>query len=384
MPGFIDAHVHLPQFDCVGVDGLTLLEWLRRAVFPAEARWADPQVAFRTAERACRRFLAAGTTGIAAYGTVHHEGTLAAVEAVRAAGGTPGSPGPGLRAMVGQVLMDQQAPEALTRPAKALAAEALQMAERVPPMFGKGWLPTKRVESAVTPRFAVSCSDELLRLAGGVARATKSAVQTHLSETTEECALVAKLHAGAGGEGDGSYTEVYRRNGLLGKRTVLGHGIWLSDAERRAVVKNGAVVAHCPTANVFLQAGTMDRAGHLRAGGRVALGSDLAGGPDVSMVRVARAMIDTAKHRRLVDTVTPVPSAAEAWAQITWLNGAALGWADTGLLAAGAWADLLVVNPERGPHAEAGWAGSVDPLSVLLYGWDERWIEGVVLGGRVV
>lgn len=364
-PGFVDAHVHLPQFACVGVDGVTLLQWLERAVFPAEARWSDADIAGEVATRACRRFVAAGTTGIAAYATVHHAGTRAAIEAVRTAG---------LRGLVGQVLMDQRAPAELLRPAADLLREAAALGEAYPP--GRG-----RVESAVTPRFAVSCSRPLLEGAGGLARATGAAVQTHLSETLEECAVVRELHAGGP---DPTYTGVYERAGLLGRRSIFGHGIWLSNGEKATLASTGSVVAHCPEANIFLQSGTMDRAGHRRAGIRVALGSDVAGGPDVSMVRVARAMIETAKHRRLVDGVTPVPAAAEAWGQITHVNADALGWEDSGRLKPGAWADLLVIDPSRGSHAEPDWDRSVDPLSVLLYGWDEAWIAARLVEGRQV
>lgn len=354
-PGFIDTHLHLPQFDCIGIDGLTLLDWLHRAVFPTEAKWADAAHAGHTTTRVASRLLAAGTTGIAAYATVHHEGARAAVQALHHAG---------LRTVVGQVLMDQEAPADLVRPAKQLLAEAAAMT-------GRG-----RVEVAVTPRFAVSCSRELLEGSGRLAAATGWPVQTHLSETVPECELVGRLHGGL------PYAEVYRRAGLLTRRTILGHGIWLSEDEKRSIAGAGSVVAHCPTANIFLQAGLMDRAGHLGAGVRVGLGSDVAGGPDSCMVRVARAMIETAKVRRLADGVTPVPTAAEAWGQITWGNAEALGWADSGRLVPGAWADVVILDPTAGPAAQPKWRDAVDPLSVVLYGFDERWVVRTLVAGR--
>src|SRR5690606_5179300 len=119
-------------------------------------------------ERAGRRLLAAGTTGIAAYATVHHKATLAAMRTLA---------GFGFRGVVGQVLMDQQAPADLLRPAHQLLAEAASL-EAV-----------GRIEPAVTPRFAVSCSRELLAGAGRLARHRGWAVQTHLAETVEECEL---------------------------------------------------------------------------------------------------------------------------------------------------------------------------------------------------
>lgn len=357
-PGFIDTHLHLPQFDCIGIDGLTLLDWLANAVFPTEAKWADADHAGQVTTRVGKRLLAAGTTGIAAYATVHHEAAKRAVHALHAWGG---------RAIVGQVLMDQQAPTELIRPAKQLLREA---AETLGVAVG-------RVEVAVTPRFAVSCSSELLAGCGTLAATANCPVQTHLSETIPECELVQRLH------GCESYTEVYRRAGLLRPRTVLGHGIWLGQDERRAIAAAGSVVAHCPTANLFLGAGAMDRCGHLESSIKIGLGSDVAGGPDTCMVRVARAMIETAKSRRLSDGTTHVPSPGEAWAQITRRNAEVLGWNDSGLLSPGNWADVVVIDPTQGPAAQPDWTTAVDPLSLLLYTFDERWITHTVVQGRV-
>jgi len=188
-PGFIDTHLHLPQFDCIGIDGLTLLDWLEKAVFPTEARWSDAVHAGEVTERVVKRLLAGGTTGIAAYATVHQEGTRAAMGVLERSG---------LRAFVGQVLMDQNAPSELLRP----AAQLLREAEAV------GGAARGRVQCAVTPRFALSCSEELLVGCGELARRTGWAVQTHLAETVRECELVSELFTGE------SYVGVYEKAGL--------------------------------------------------------------------------------------------------------------------------------------------------------------------------
>jgi guanine deaminase len=356
-PGLVDAHLHLPQFDSIGVDGLTLLDWLHTAIFPAEARWSDADFAGEMAGRVARRLLAAGTTTVAAYATVHHEGTRSAMAALSAAG---------VRGLVGQVLMDQEAPADLRRPAKQLLKEAA--ACRVGEFAG--------IEPIVSPRFAVSCSSELLAGAGALARSTGWAVQTHLSEMIPECERVRELH-GAG------YVEVYRRAGLLTPRTVLGHGIWLDEGERAMLRESESVIAHCPTANLFLQAGRFDRAGTRAAGVRVALGSDIAGGPDVSMVRVARAMIETVKSRAIARagraaSAEELPTSADAWHQITAGNADALGMKDAGRLGVGLPADVLVIDPSVGPNAEPNWLSAADPLGKLMYAWDDRWIVRLV------
>ncbi|QOI99757.1 MAG: amidohydrolase family protein [Phycisphaeraceae bacterium] len=343
-PGFIDAHAHLPQFRSVGVAGLELLDWLDAVIFPAESRWADADLAHREAADAARQLLSFGTTAVAAYATVHHSATQRAIDALADAG---------MAGHVGQVLMDTGAPPRLARPAGD-QADALELK------------PRDRVMPSIAPRFALSCSEELLALAAEMASRTGWLAQTHLAETTAECRAVESRFGVP-------YTEVYRRAGLLTPRAVLAHGIHLSRADREALARVGAVIAHCPTANEFLRAGRMDRAGTLAAGARLALGSDVAGGPDRSMVRVARAMAMVASR----DGGVFVP-AAECFRQITAGNADALDLASTGRLAPGLDADLVIVEPD------IPWQDHPDPLSLLLYAWDDRWIRRVYAAGRPV
>ncbi|MGQ0627832.1 MAG: amidohydrolase family protein [Phycisphaerales bacterium] len=350
-PGFIDAHLHLPQFDSVGVHGRTLLEWLDQVIFPAEARWEDAEYAGAMADRVATELLSFGTTGVCAYATVHEQAARNARHALAARG---------LRGCVGQVLMDQNAPAALIRPAADLLLQAA--AAR----------PEGRIEPIISPRFAVSCSEALLRGCGELATRTGQRVQTHLAETVDECALVARLFGGL------DYTEVYRRAGLLRSGAVMAHGIHLDGAARGALARAGTVVAHCPTANLFLQSGAMDRAALCESGVALAMGSDIAGGFERSMVRVARAMVETATRARMANPSTPIPSAAEAFWSITGGNAAALGWAKSGRIEPGADADLLLVRPT------IRWMESPDPLGAILWGWDDRWLERVVVAGRVV
>lgn len=354
-PGFIDAHLHLPQWDAVGADGLTLLDWLARVVFPAEAHWADPVFAAGMAARAGRDLHAVGTTGIAAYATVHSQSAIDAMNVLADMG---------FCGWVGQVLMDQQAPEDLCRPASQLVHECALMQ------------PAGRLAPAVTPRFAVSCSGELMAMAARVAHEKSWPIQTHLSEMPGECELVKRLH------GVDRYLDAYGRAGLLTERTLFAHGVHLDPIERSALGKAGAAVAHCPTSNTFLRSGIMDRAGLSAGRIRIALGSDIAGGPEAAMPRVARAMLDAAKHRAMLDeargevAVVQMPTPAHAWWQITAGNAEVLGLRDTGTLAAGSWADVLVVRPT------SRWADAPDPLGALLYGWDDRWLSMTIAAGR--
>jgi guanine deaminase len=218
----------------------------------------------------------------------------------------------------------------------------------------------------VTPRFAITCSEELLKGAAALARETGWLVQTHLAETAREIEAVSRLFPGE------SYTDVYERTGLLTERTLAAHGVWLDDNDLATLRARGTSVAHCPTANRFLGAGVMSRGRVLGSGVRVGLGSDVAGGPDRSMVRVARAMIEAAKA-----SGSPVPTGAECWAQITHRNAALLGLAGCGSLAEGNYADVLVIRPTT------RWLESPNPLTHLIYAWDDRWLRATIAAGEV-
>lgn len=344
-PGFIDTHVHLPQFDSIGVGGLELLDWLSTVIFPAEARWKDAGFAGQACARAARELLSFGTTGVAAYATVHHAAAQAAIETLA---------NEGLCGHVGQVLMDRGAPAELL----AGAEESLASAARLKPMG--------RIAPAVTPRFAISCSPSLLTGAAALARSTGWLVQTHLAETTREVEAVGRLFPGE------TYTSVYAKAGLLTPRTVLAHAVWLDNQDLSLIRASGAAIAHCPTANRFLQAGVMHRQRTTEAGVGLSLGTDVAGGPDRSMVRVARAMIEAAQQAGAAP-----PAAADCWFQITRGNADVLGLPTTGSLREGLAADVLVIRPTT------RWRSSPDPLSHLLYAWDDRWLRATIAAGEV-
>lgn len=366
-PGFIDAHMHLPQFDSIGQDGMPLLQWLRGVIFPAEMRWSDAGFAGQMTTRVARQLLSVGTTGIAAYGTVHAAGTLAAIQALHTAG---------LNAIVGQVLMDQEAPAEMCRPAAQLLKEAAALADHVERLGAAG----SRVRFSVNPRFAISCSPALLRGAGELMKAKSLFMQTHLAETLDECSVALRLHPG-----HADYTDIYAKAGLIGPRSLLAHGVWLNPREQSTIAGLGGIVAHCPTANTFLQSGVMPGADFRRSNLRIALGSDVAGGPEPSMVRVARAMIDAAKThagpaaRRGLNADARIPTPAAAWRQITAGNAELLGFTNTGSLRVGADADVLVVRPALA----STWATAADPLGTLMYSWDDRWLETTIVNGRI-
>lgn len=348
-PGFIDAHLHLPQFDMIGAHGLPLLDWLNDFTFPSERKWENTDYARSMAKRVFNQCISVGTTAICAYATVHHQGTMAALQVATEMG---------MRGVIGQVLMDRQAPDYLCLDRNQQIDEAAETLKKYPP--------GSRMAAAVTPRFAISCTGELMADAGSLAGEHNAIVQTHLAETKRECDFVEELFSGT------KYVDVYDQAGLMTERTVFGHGIHLSQSDRSKLSQCGAVIAHCPTANSFLRSGIMNRDVLLSDAVRIALGSDIGAGYERSMVRVGRAMIESASA---IGENYPTPS--QAWYQITAGTADVLGWQDAGRIAQGNPADLLVIQPD------IAWLdSSVDPLAMLMFAWDDRWLSKTMLRGN--
>lgn len=360
LPGFIDAHVHLPQFGCEGFDGLPLLSWLKQLIYPAETRMQDASYAADQAEGFFAALADCGTTTAAVWVTVHASAVRAALRSADRRG---------MRAIIGMVFMDEHCPPELKQDAR----QALDQAEALL----SEWHGHPRLEVSVNPRFALSCSPVLLAALGDLARRQNAWVQTHLSETQAECRRARELFPNAD-----DYLDIYQAAGLVGPRSLLAHGVWLSDDERRRLTQSKAILVHCPSANTFLSSGWMDYRQARAQGVRLALGSDVAGGPDLFMPRVARAMIETAKAIDL-QTSSPRPplTAVEAFWQMTLGNAEALGLGEQiGSLEVGKQADLLVVRP---PTRFAEWPES-QQVARLLYGLRRQDVHCMFIQGRQV
>lgn len=121
------------------------------------------------------------------------------------------------------------------------------------------------VHPILTPRFAISCTPELLTSLGKVANDDPSlAIQTHISENPSEIAFVRQLFPECR-----TYAQVYEQFGLLRSNTVLAHGCHLDshlvdagadeqaipDSEIELIKRRGAGLSHCPTSNLNLRSG---------------------------------------------------------------------------------------------------------------------------------
>lgn len=264
MPGFIDSHIHYPQIDVIASYGEQLLDWLNDYTFPAELQFADRTFAAQAAEQFLKILLENGTTSALVYTTVFAQSTEAFFSAAAKRN---------LRMIAGKVMMDRHAPEALLDTPETSARECRALIE--------GWHQTRRLHYALTPRFAPTSSPIQLKMVGQLYRDYPGLyLQTHLSENLDEIAWVKSLYPDAV-----DYLDVYDRFGLLGQRSIFGHGIHLSDREIERLAQTQSGVAFCPTSNLFLGSGLLDVQRLENAGVRVSVATDVGGGTSFSLLR---------------------------------------------------------------------------------------------------
>ncbi len=268
LPGFIDPHVHAPQLDVIASFGAALLDWLERYTFPAEARYADAEQSRLGAERFLHALLAHGTTSALVFATVHKTSSDALFEVGRMLG---------MRLITGKVLMDSNCPADLRDDVVQAEQDCIELIER--------WHGVDRLAYAVTPRFAATSSPAQLSMAGGLLqryaqRAGGLYMQTHVAENRDEVRWIAELFPDSR-----SYLDVYDRRGLLTRRSILAHGIWLDDADRQRMAQTGSSIAFSPSSNLFLGSGLFDWAKAETAGVSVAPASDVGGGTSLCQLR---------------------------------------------------------------------------------------------------
>ncbi len=352
-PGFVDAHLHFPQTRIVGAASGPLLEWLRTRTFPEEARFAQADHARAVAEQFTASLAAAGTTLCQAYGSVHPLAAELLFQALDARG---------LRAIAGPVLMDQGAPDELLLPAGP-ALDALEaLAERWHGHDG-------RLQVAVIPRFALSCTMPMMQAAGQLARRRGLWVSTHLSENGEECSATTSLFQAA------DYLSVYEQAGLLHERSIYAHCIHLSDSEWDRFAGSGAAVAHCPDSNDFLGSGGMPLRSVLDRDIPLALGSDIAAGRSFRIPRIASSAFDNALRQG--QRTSPA-----RWFWTATRGGAlALQQPQVGALQPGLEADMVL-------HSLPEWVEDPqDVLNTLLFHQDappvlRTWVRGRTVSQR--
>jgi guanine deaminase len=264
LPGFVDTHVHYPQVRAIGALGMPLLEWLDRCALPEEARLADVSYAREVAGEFVASLVDSGTTTALVFGSHFAPAVDLLFEQATERG---------LRVTCGLVVGDRMLrPELHTTPQRAYD-EGRQLARR--------WHQQGRSRYAVTPRFSLSCTDELLAACAALhADVAGCWFTSHINENPAEIAKVQELF-GCG------YLDSYDRHGLVSPRSVLAHNVHPSDAELKLLAARGATVAHCPTSNAALGSGLFPLDRHLAFGVPVALGCDVGAGTGFCLFKEA-------------------------------------------------------------------------------------------------
>ncbi|MGE0004970.1 MAG: guanine deaminase [Parvibaculaceae bacterium] len=363
LPGFIDAHIHFPQYRMLAAPGKDLLDWLSRFTFPEEARYGDRDYAAAAAERFLDRLVTHGTTSALVFSSVHRE----CAEVLFAAAQKRH-----MAIITGKTLMDRDVPAGVRDSPEQAAVESEALYRE--------WHGRDRLRYAVTPRFAVTSSEAQLEVAGELVKALPDALmQTHLSESLGEVARIGELYPN-----DRDYTGVYDRFGLLGARSLFAHGIHLSERECRRLSETGSAVAHCPTSNMFLGSGLMSmaRLGDAARPVRVALGTDVGGGTSYSMLATLGAAY---KVQMLAGCH---PTAFELFHLATRRNAEILRIADeVGTLDSGKWADIVVIDPKATEVLASRQELSQsleDMLFALAILGDDRAVRATYVAGRKV
>lgn len=276
LPGYCDLHFHAPQYENLGLGmDLTLLDWLEQITYPEEARFESADYARAVYSRLTEELRAGFTTRVAAFATVHREGTEILMALLDKAG---------LAGFVGKVNMDRSAPEFIRERDAALSLEETEC-----------WITEtagrfKNIRPILTPRFVPSCTPELMAGLGELRKKYGLPLQSHLDEQPEEIALVRELCP----ESE-SYTAVYGGDGLLGQDVLMAHCVYLTDEECALIKQTGTWVVHCPCSNANVRSGIAPIRKYLDMGLNIGLGSDISGGHSLDMAGSLREALSASR-----------------------------------------------------------------------------------------
>lgn len=343
LPGMVDLHLHAPQYAYRGTKmDLPLLDWLNINTFPEEAKYEDVSYARAAYTNFVEDLKESPTTRAVIFATLHKEATLELMALLEESG---------LSTMVGKVNMDRNSPDYLTEHS---AEESLENT--------KAWLREipktyRHCRPILTPRFTPTCSDSLLEGLGRLMAEEGLPLQSHLSENKAEIAWVKELCPDTK-----NYGESYDRYGLLGN-TVMAHCVHTEEDELRLLMERGTTIVHCPQSNTNLQSGVAPIKHFLNKGAKVGLGTDVAGGANLSMFRAITDAIHASKLRNcLLEEEDSALTLSEAFYMATLSGGQFFG--KVGSFLPGYEADFLVFSRKRKSVREES---LLERLEMLLY-----------------
>ena len=364
LPGLSDLHAHAPQYvmRANGMD-MELLDWLNTYTFPQESRYQDLEYAVAGYEQYVQALKESATTRACIFGTIHSPATLLLMEMLEKAG---------IRGYVGKVNMDRNSPDFLREEsAKKALKDTREWVAESSRRFQK-------VKPVLTPRFIPSCTEELLRGLAEIQKETGIPLQSHLSENYSEIAWVKELCPQAK-----NYADAYDRLGLLGSngKTVMAHCVHSTEEEMELMKERGIFVAHCALSNTDLSSGAAPARTYLERGIHMGLGTDMAGGYNISVFRAMADSIQVSKLRwRLLDESQKPLSLEEAFYLGTLGGGAFFG--KVGSFEKDYEFDAVVIDDSR--HLPPHMLDLRERLERIIYLSDERDIAGKYIAGEKI
>ena len=356
IPGFVQTHIHLCQTLFRGsADDLALIDWLKKRVWPMEAAHTAGSVA-ASARLGIAELIKGGTTSALTMETVNHTGEVFRVVEES-----------GFRATVGKCMMDKgdEVPSALQEITSDSIEQSIALLEE---WHGKA---NGRIRYCFAPRFAVSCTRELLEQVGRLARERGVMIHTHASENRTECEMV---------ESETGLRNVAYLNqvGLTGSHVALAHCVHLSNDEIETLLQTKTNVVHCPSSNLKLGSGIAPVAELLERGVSVSLGADGAACNnrlDMFTEMRTAALLQKALHG-------PEVLPARRALRMATIDGAiAMGLdADIGSIEVGKKADLAVIRL-GGIHTSPA---ARDVVSSIVYSAEASDVRSVVVDGRIL
>lgn len=356
LPGFIHTHIHLCQTLFRGQgDDWELMDWLKKRIWPLEAAH-DEESIYYSAMLGIGELIKGGTTSIVDMETVHH--TDFAFQAIQKSG---------IRALAGKVMMDhgEEVPKLLRETTSASLQESMHLYEK---WHGKDG----RIQYAFSPRFVVSCSEELLKEVALLSEKYQVCVHTHASENKDEIEIVEQER--------GMRNVVYLDHlGLANERLILAHCVWLDEEEKKIIRDRKVKVSHCPGSNLKLASGIAEVPHMLKSDMYVSLGAD--GAPCNNNLDMFQEMKLAALIQKPIHG--PTSMKAKQVLQMATIGGAkALGLEhEIGSIEVGKKADLILVDLHK-LHAFPSY--DIDPISRIVYSAYSSDVETVIINGKIV
>ncbi len=327
LPGLIDCHTHIPQYDAIGLASEELLEWLEKYIFPLESKFKEKSYYSKIIDKFFNEALSYGTTTICAFSSSHFESTDYAFRLAEKYG---------IRAFIGKTMMDIGNAEDLLFSVDLNIEDALKLIEK--------WNNKSDglLHYILSPRYAGSCSMELMKKTSEIAKKYNVLVQTHFAENINELKYVKQLYPIFD-----SYLEIYQDAGFLDCNTLFAHCIYFNDIELEKLAKSGCSIIHCPTSNIFLQSGFMPYFKFYDKNIKVGLGTDVAGGYSLSILNEAKSSIEVSiivkileKDRRILSPVNAIYLATLGGAKALGIDSF------TGNLKKDKSADFIILKPK--------------------------------------